>query len=164
MGHHHQMGRRLTAVLLLHATQGRQRIHWVPLVGSWLYTAIGSCGPTILFQSTQARARTCWSTDPPHFSQSLDVPDAFFGCVVNLLLCGEPTNAKPDGTKTNLSDASFMGNKQFLLIFDWGGGLVVWRQAGKQTHLGLIVLQLSSLFKSCGTLSLWLCPSQFIKH
>ena len=81
--------------------------------GQLAIAATGSCSPTILYQSTQACAWTCCCTDPPHFSQSLDVSDAFFGCVVNLLLCGEPTNAKPDGTKTNLSDASFMGNNSF---------------------------------------------------
>ena len=47
------------------------------------------------------------NTDPPHFSQSFDMPDALFSCVIYLFLCCESTDAKPEGTKANLSETTF---------------------------------------------------------
>ena len=43
-------------------------------------------------------------------------------------------------------------------------GLAARCQAGKLKDLGSIPLQLSVLFKSCGLWTLWLCPSQLMKH
>ena len=47
------------------------------------------------------------NTDPPHFSQSFDMPDALFSRVIYLFLCCESTDAKPEGTKANLSETTF---------------------------------------------------------